>query len=380
MNPHFLAFIQLGKELAAAHGVSWEIPLDQSGTAIKGHEWDLTALAGGVAPKHRLRHFSSDGSALDALNAMRVSSGQSPLPHRTLSTAWQDLIKAVVMDQLFVRRNSFGHVASNVARPLRVIATCAADIEPWNVTVDEIAVSVRTGNSIQASGKLGDLIAGLIKVLFDTNHLADAGPLYSALAATRLQSRTTRRSKFLNSTAEIRDNLEDRKRAECLPERRAFWELVRIVMTEQPLTFMNELRFAAIRIMILTGFRIGEATLLPAEWRTDRHYYASSRRPAGELGGYSQSLMIRHFAEKQQAKNADSKVLIDKTHYVPQMFEEIVSETMARAAAITNPLRNTLRKQTETGRVLPDFALSELVPITQIYTRLTGNAFWIRYE
>ncbi|WP_407471180.1 hypothetical protein [Xanthomonas campestris] len=377
MNPHFLAFIQLGKELAAAHGVAWEIPLDHSGTAIKGHEWDLTALAGGVAPKHRLRHFSSDRSALDALNAIRTSSGQAPLPHRTLSTAWQDLIKAAVMDQLFVRRNSFGHVASNVARPLRVIATCAADIEPWNVTVDEMAVSVRTGNSIQASGKLGDLIAGLIKVLFDTNHLADAGPLYSALAAARLQSRTTRRSKFLNSTAEIRHNLEDRKRAERLPERRAFWELVRIVMTEQPLTFMDELRFAAIRIMILTGFRLGEATLLPAEWRTDRHYYASSQRPAGELGGYSQSLMIRHFAEKQQAKNADSNVLIDKTHYVPQMFEEIVSQTLTRAAAITSPLRSTLRKQTETGRVLPDFARSELVPITQIYSRLTGNAFWL---
>ena len=37
--------------------------------------------------------------------------------------------------------------------------------------------------------------------------------------------------------------------------------------------------------------------------------------------------MIRHFAEKQQAKNADSKVLVAKTHYIPQMFEEIVSET-----------------------------------------------------
>lgn len=377
MNPHFSAFIQLGKELAERHGVAWDIPLDQSGTAIKGHEWDITALAGGVAPKHRLRHFNSERSALDALNAVRSASGLQVLPHRTLSLAWQDLIKASVMDQLFVRRNSFGHIANNVARPLRVVATCAADNEPWSVTVDEMALSVRTGNSIQTSGKLGDLIAGLTKVLFDTNHLADAGPLYPALAAARLQPRATRRSKFLNSHAEIRHNLEDRKRAERLPERRAFWELVRIVMTEQPMTFMDELRFAAIRIMILTGFRIGEATLLPAEWRTERHYYDSKQQPAGELGGYSQSLMIRHFAEKQQARNADSRVLVDRTHYVPQMFEEIVTETLTRAAEITSPLRNTLRKQTETGRVLPDFALSELAPITQIYTRLTGNAFWL---
>lgn len=71
MNPHFAAFIKLGMELAATHGVPWGIPLDQSGTAIKGYDWDLTALAGGVAPKHRLRHFSSEPSALDALNAAR---------------------------------------------------------------------------------------------------------------------------------------------------------------------------------------------------------------------------------------------------------------------------------------------------------------------
>ena len=88
------------------------------------------------------------------------------------------------MEQLFVRHNSFGHIANNVARPLRVIATCAGDAEPWSVTVDEMALAVRTGNSIQASGKLGDLIAGLTKVLFDTNHLADVGPLYPCLLYT----------------------------------------------------------------------------------------------------------------------------------------------------------------------------------------------------
>lgn len=147
-------------------------------------------------------------------------------------------------------------------------------------------------------------------------------------------------------------------------------------MTEQPLTFMDELRFAAIRIMILTGFRIGEATLLPVEWRTSRHYYNSKRQPAGEMGGYSQSLMIRHFAEKQQTRHANSRVLIEKTHYVPQIFEELVSETLTRAALITSPLRKTLRKQTETGRVLANSASSELVPLTKIYTFLTGNAFW----
>lgn len=284
------------------------------------------------------------------------------------------------MEQLFVRRTTVSHVANNVVRPLRVIATCAADKEPWSVTADDMALAVRVGKSIQPSGKLGDLVMGVLKILFDTNHLTDAGPLYPALAGTRLQSRSGRQPKFLKSHAEIRHNLEDRKRVERLPERRAFWELIRIVMTEKPHTFMDELRFAAIRIMILTGFRIGEAALLPANWRTDRHYYDSSERPAGELGGYSQSLMIRHFAEKQQAKNADSKVLVEKSHYVPQMFEEIVTETLSRAVAITSPLRDMLRKQTETGRILPEFEFNDLVPTTHIYTRLTGNAFWLDFS
>jgi len=60
--------------------------------------------------------------------------------------------------------------------------------------------------------------------------------------------------------------------------------------------------------------------------------------------------MIRHFAEKQQSDNADSRALVERTHYVPRMFEEIVNESLNRAASITEPLRATLRRQIETGR------------------------------
>jgi hypothetical protein len=61
--------------------------------------------------------------------------------------------------------------------------------------------------------------------------------------------------------------------AERLPERRAFWELIRIVMTQTPRTFVDELRFAALKTMIVTGFRIGEAALLPVDWKRERNYY-----------------------------------------------------------------------------------------------------------
>ena len=115
---------------------------------------------------------------------------------------------------------------------------------------------------MQTSGKLGDVIASMTRTVFDAKHLTDAGPLYPALSCIRLQPRGSRRAKCLASERDLRATLEDRKRADRLPERRAFWELVRIVMTEAPGTFMDELRFSAIRIMIVTGFRIGEAALL----------------------------------------------------------------------------------------------------------------------
>lgn len=377
MNRHFIAFVDLGKKLAAQCGLNWSITLDATGVAVDQIGWDMTALVGDIPPTHRLRDFSPDRKTTDALTAMGMQDAYLSKLDAILSVAWQDLIKALVLEQLVVKRNSVRHVAINIVRPVRVVGTCAAGKEPWAITVDDIALAIRAANASQASGKLGDVIAGLTRTAFDAKHLTDIGPLYPALSSTRLQPRASRRSKYLSSERDLRTDLEGRKRAERLPERQAFWELVRIVMTEKPATFMDELRFSAIRTMIVTGFRIGETALLPAEWRTERHYYDPKGRSAGDLGGYSKSLMIRHFAEKQHAGNADSVVLAERTHYVPPIFVEIISDSLSRAASITQPLRSTLRSQVETGRPLPRFDPNALVPTTQLYTFLTGNALWL---
>ena len=56
-------------------------------------------------------------------------------------------------------------------------------------------------------------------------------------------------------------------------------ELTRIVMTEQPRTFMDDLRFAAMRSLIVTGMRAGEVALLPVDWKRERTYLDSKGRP-----------------------------------------------------------------------------------------------------
>ncbi len=57
------------------------------------------------------------------------------------------------------------------------------------------------------------------------------------------------------------------------------------------------------------------------------------------------------------------------------IFEEILATTLDRVVAATEPLRRTLRRQIETGRILPQFENGNLVRAAELYTYLTGNPF-----
>ncbi len=380
MNPHYSAFIELGKTLVRERGIQWDMPVDKTGSARDGVGWNLTVIAGDVPPpNYYLRDLGADTKALAIVNAERAEGNLTPLALQALSPAWQDLIKAAVAEQLLFKRNKASYVLQCIARPLRVIATCV-DKEPWQLTVDDLRRAVRIGKAIQSSGKLGDLVAGIVRVVFDAQHICDAGQLYSSLAVPRMKMKSAIKAKHTWSQDELRADLEARKREERLPERRAFWELTRIVMTEKPRTFMDDLRFAAIRTMIVTGFRAGEAALLPVDWKRERSYLDSKGRPAGEAGGISTSLMVRHFAEKQQDNEADSAVLRENTQPVPDMFRALIAETLDHVAKLTEPIRATLKLQCETGRQLPWYRADDIVPFTEVYTRLMGNPFWLEID
>jgi hypothetical protein len=380
MNPHYFAFIELGKTLACESGLRWEMRLDEAGAARDGVGWNLTVVAGVVPPPtHYLRDLGTDVKALAIVNAERVEGGLAPLPRRPLSAAWQDLVKAAVAEQLLFKRNTTGHVMQHIARPLRVVATCV-EKEPWQLSVDDLRIAIRIGSAIQASGKLGDLVIGIVKVILDAQRLCDVGQLYPSLDSARMRTKSAIKAKHIWSRDKLRADLEARKRSERLPERRAFWELTRIVMTEKPRTFMDDLRFAAVRCLIVTGMRAGEVALLPGDWKRERTYLDAKGRPAGDSGGISTSLMVRHFAEKQQEDETDSRVLREATQPVPEMFRTLLTETLDHAARITEPLRATLKLQCETGRLLPWYPAESVVPVVEIYTRLMGNPFWSDIE
>lgn len=376
MLESFSTFIEHGKALAVEKGLIWDFPLDEQGKTSEG--WNMTEAVGALPPTHHVRDLGHDEGILLLLNTKRVAAGSPTLPKSALSQNWQDLIKAAVCDQLFFHRNTPRHVGQNVIRPLKVLATCAGDVQPWQMSVDIIQEAVTLAKELQPSGKLADLIIGITKTLIDTNHLAVLCPLYPAVSKDRLSGTNDRKSRIVKSQKQLLDTLEQRKKSERLPEKRAFWELIRIIFTESPRTYSDALRFAVLKVMVLCGLRIGEATMLPMDWKRYRDYYDPKGRPAGELGGYSRSLSLRHFAEKQQVAQSDSTVLVEAAQPIPEIFAELLSETLDEVIRITTPLRETLRLQVQSGRWLPWYKPDDLVPVSELYGRLTGNPFWLR--
>jgi len=266
MRDAFTAYIRHGKALAEAKSLAWDFPMDLSGIAKTG--WNLTKLVGGTPPPvHYLRDLGSDDKTLQNLNLRRTELGQVPLSKAPLEVEWRDLIKAATCDQLFFKRNTTTNTQQNVIRPLKVLATCAGALRPWQLNADVVREAAILAKEIQASGKLADLVVGVVKNIIDKNHLAQACPLYPALLIHRLPVPHNRQSRAAKTKEHLLTDLEQRKRSERLPERKAFWELMRIVFTEQPKTLLDALRFAALKVMVIGGLRIGEAVMLPADWK-----------------------------------------------------------------------------------------------------------------
>ena len=373
MNEGYQSFIQFGRQLAVDRGINWEIRLSPDGSVKDEDAWNLTEMVGdSPPPTHWIRDLGTDKNTVEFLNTERRSTSQIPLEKSALSPAWQSFIKAAILEQLFFRKNSTGHVSAQVARALRVMATCISK-EPWEILPEDISNAYEIAKKVQASGQLADQMIGLTKKIFDANHIADAGQLYPALASISRLHERNKRAKFTKSADELKASLEARKSAEKLPERRAFWELVRIVFTEQPKTFLDLLRFSQVKVMILCGLRVGEAALLPVDWKRTREYYDSDGKPAGEHGGYSKALMLRHFAEKQQMQNSDSVVLYETAQYVPSMFQEALADSLENVVQVTQPLRDTLRLQVENNRILPWFHKTALISVIELYPYLTGT-------
>ncbi|PND20497.1 hypothetical protein CN934_15645 [Ensifer sp. MMN_5] len=390
MNPFYAEYIATAKTLAAERGLIWDLVYDDQGKVNKETRWDLIGLVGMFPPPSLyLGQVGVDPNAHAKLNEIRVRMNQSALIPGPMTSHWRDLYQAVLVHQLLVRKTK-PLSAFQVAQGIRRLAPAAEDTPPWEVKPEQVQQAYNAVLQAAASGKLALDFAGTVRNIIDGQKLADVPalsrfcvpyPSNESLSAQQ-QVETLRKKQNAHGGREgLRRSLAERKSAAKLPDERAFWELVRIVFTETPRTFSDAIRFAAFRVQIIMGFRIGETALLSLDWKRWREYFDADGRPAGEHGGFSRSLMIRHFAEKQEDdERTDGVSLYENTQHVPPMFEQILLETLDQVERITAPLRERLRQQTATGRIFPEYADDALVPASEMYVRMTGNAIFTNVD
>lgn len=368
MNENFKEQIEHAKGIAQEKGINWNITLDEAGCALKGQAWDLTEISGSNegAPK-LLRTFSKFSDAEQELEKRGILSPNS-LNTRAISVHWQDLLKAFTLNHIVVRNKSVSF-AQSAQGAMRFIATVTQK-EPWQIDASDIQLACEISDVCQSTPARSINIQALIRNYVDLHHLADACPLSALVKGPRLA--LNGRAKFAKKSNSLATELRERKDANKLPERKAFWQLINILYTKKPVSTADHLRFAMLKLIVMTGLRVGEVVTIPLDWRRTRSYVDESGTPAGEHGGISEVLLIRHFAEKQKQPH-----LYEESIFIPPMFKDEVQQVLEDVERLTAPLRKTLKAQYESGRIFPQYDPTQLVDAVEMYVHLTGNPVWI---
>src|SRR5206468_3901960 len=113
-----------------------DLPCDASGAVPKALRWNLSKLRGLPPPPVWLGNFGLHAPALEKLNELRAVRGQ-PLVHSgAMPPQWRELLKATVLNELLVKKNKPGPLATNLVQPLRILSTCAGELAPWELSGD----------------------------------------------------------------------------------------------------------------------------------------------------------------------------------------------------------------------------------------------------
>lgn len=368
-NRNFDTFISDMKRLAQEAGLSWSMELDDKGVALKGHGWDLRPfVSNGQTAAGTIRQFALDSDALTA-----VHERDPTMPRRRngpLSKEWQDFLKATVVYYLLDKKASLSFIAG-IAKVLRILAA-SVERDPWQLTLEDVTFASAVCDELQPAGDNKGRLHTILNVVVDGFFLADASPLMGLVK--RESANRGRRSAIHLAQSKSLDSLTARKNEEKLPERRAFWELLRIVYTETPRTLNDALRFILVKVFLMCGLRPGEATQIPFDWKRVTTYLDAKGRLAGESGGLSEAMSLRHFPLKQ-----GTTTLYERTQPVPELFREPLEQALNDAATLTAPLRATLKAQYESGRLFPMYRADQLVDAVEMYVRLTGNPIWAKH-
>lgn len=331
-------FIERGQELAAACGLEWQVAFDEHGKIRRDNDWDLRKFT-----SNNERHASrlTTFSIVEEARSRAIDAGwpEALLPVGfVLGDTIRDFLKAMA-----VHRASEGIMPRSVRNEISMLRAFFSTTTkfPWQLSSDDID---RYSQLVPKNSHISVTLTMLAKVL-NENMLSLHIPIQFGGAK--------------EVHASLSKMLTDRKGAEKLPRFDALHEMVRIVFQEKPEGHQHTIRFGVARLLTLTGLRLNEVILLPADClRWEEHIDIVTGRPAGEVGGVTRSLRLRYFGEKRQKKG--DKALVEDFQIVPERFEELVVSTVSTIIEATRRIRVALASREDPGRTFTTAAGKEL--------------------
>lgn len=324
----YVDFIARARQFAASKGVVWDIQYDAAGELVLDSDWDLRILTGSH-DKHasRLGSFAIDEQI--QATALRSHWAFATLPPgKVLNGEVRAFIRALV-----VQRCMDARVPRDTRHLARVWKSFFSSIGkmPWELSTEDFDryaelphqdAKVMTGMKFMAS-------------VINENLLSKACPIGFA---------GHRRKRW----EELQTSLVERKSQKKLPDKESLYELARIVFQQKPAQYVDLLRFCAFKVILLTGFRLNEALMLPLDClRWEEHVDVITGLPADQVGGVSRTLRLRYFALKQEEGKPD--LLVEEHQWVPTRFLSILASAIEQVQAASAGLRRILQKQHELG-------------------------------
>jgi integrase len=327
MPAQYSRFVDEAKDFVASRGLSWDIPLDEYGNCNAAFAWDLRVLTNSYAKNaSRIGGFAVEAQVRALVLQAGWNSAKLPAGD-VLGVAAQDFVKAVIAQRCMDARDP--RTTRDFGRTVRLLLSSTAKA-PWSLSTEDFDrfLQLRAWPNRIVDHLL--TLAGVItKKLLSVN-----GVVSPKSGATRSFSLAT--------------HLGERKHDEKLPDKDALLELTRIVFQEAPASHNDLIRFAIVRILVLTGLRLSEVLHLPADClRWKEHLDVVTGRPADEVGGIRRTLQLRYFGGKREEKTPD--LLVEDSLPIPSRFAAHVDAAVQTALAATAELRAVLKAQAGDG-------------------------------
>lgn len=174
MTSELKAFIQLGRDLAKANNLIWNLPFDPStGSIPRADWWDLSTVANSATGQRvYLSTFATYAAAHEPITRI-AGHGAAPV----MSEDWIDLYKAIALQDILVLGNGPANFASNIGPSFRILAAVAGSKAPHELSSDQVQPGFNAALISSASAKRASTLKALIVRWFDTPAICEHRPL-----------------------------------------------------------------------------------------------------------------------------------------------------------------------------------------------------------